>query len=252
VGKLRKRMKVPRFARHVEIVINVPEPVPAVQSVPAPTPQPPKPPGWGRAWSVTKVLGPALASVIAIVISVAAFMEQRSADQSQASASQRQEAEQISILQEGGPQASKTVVLIENLGTSPAYSPVISFLIAGYTLTSESRDKPIYVVEEVYVALNPIPACSFATVDFTQAILMQIEDGIGIRAIQPSSEPTMTGQEISSLISMADAESVYFSLNNMNWEYSQALGLAPITSQDYPIASLGYASANYKPATGCT
>jgi hypothetical protein len=253
-------MKVPRFTRTIELVVNIPAPAQPTQ---APAPKPPKPTGWRRFWIFVKIAGPALAAVAALVISILTLVEQESADRTQgqadaaaASASQRQQAAQVSYLdiRSMGPPINISL-LVENLGTIPAYSPSFSFTISGGFEAPGSREIDYVKAQTFNIGFSDIPACSSATVSLYSAILAALrEDRITVvgRSGTISLSPTAGEIDVSGPYLVVTLQSMTFSDgDSWNWAYSTDDGLRPASLPPDKILDSSYTEATYKPANGC-
>lgn len=164
--KFEQLFKVPRSARTIQLVVNVPEA--SAHSVPPPPVKDASVPKIrDRVWSFLKVAGPVIVSMSAIIISIFSLQEQRQADYEQrqvdvaaATASQRQEAERVSFLEEPSlSQATSTLVLLENLSTAPV--GVVSLYIRVENVSGIRLAGPV----AFYLLLGSMPACSSATIN---------------------------------------------------------------------------------------
>lgn len=238
MGNLRKQFKAPWFTRNIEITVNVPE---VAQSTPAPAPQPSKPSGWPRVWAVAKVAGPALTAITALAISVLTLVEQHQQSAAAAAASRRQAAELVTYVQQ-----DPTTVLVENLGTAPAFFPTFSVQVFG--VAEDPRTKKGYpVATNQSFSLDDIPACSSATVNFGPAIFKSIitEKPTPLVTLAPL---TISDFESSPLTILVESET-FTDGNGLTWKYSignlEEVGLSPSTLSD------NYIPVTFKPANGC-
>lgn len=238
--KLERLLKVPRSARTVQLVINVPE-SPVQSSTAAVRP---KPTYWARIWTFLKVAGPAFVAATALIISVLSLREQSSVDQAAATAGQRQNAERVSFLDNGI--SSPGSVLIENLSPNPIYNDVLSTAIL-HVFQHVPNGGPIGI--GVAISLGDIPPCSSGIVNLisieTKALqsLFLTWNPSGLRI--PTPKIQISGNEIF-VQSMSFADS-----NGLDWQDSSAGGLEQLTSLP-KYTQQWRVQAVYTPATGCS
>jgi hypothetical protein len=244
VRKFTRRVTVPRFTRSINLTIVVPEAVPAT---PASATPPPKPARWDRVWAVAKVAGPAAASIVAIVISILAFAEQRSADQDQqqayvasADASQRQAAEQVSFLEENINKPPYFTVLIENLGTRPVYNVALDAEVV------EQKTKTKLVPYYFTISVPDIPACSSGTADVATAAVRIMDEVTNTKSIY------WQGNSATLINSMSFTDS-----DGLNWsdsakDYSETMQLQQLAYPPLLSSPDGYSYVDYHTAAGCT
>lgn len=250
-------MKIPRLAREVEIIINMPD---AAKTTATPVLQSPKP-RWDRAKAAGKVVGAsivALTSITAIIVSSLALSEQKAADREQqqvnaaaAAASRRQEAGQVSFVQIKGSNASQIPVLIENLGKSPVNNPVLGVYVSGFGKPPEIKGKFNIITMIAYLELNDIPACSSATIYLAQALTTALTYGFGVDPIKPSQLSQVTTQDIKVLVPHASVYELDFIDDNRNWQYIDT-GILTQVTYIRGGAPATLISTNYKPTSGCT
>ena len=259
MGRFSQRLKVPRFARTIEIVINMPEAAPAHAL-------PPKPTRWSRVKGVGKVLGGALVgftSIAAIIVASMALSEQKSADreqrqvnETQAAASQRQQVSQVTYVQEGS-QVPRVLVVMENLGTSPAYSPILILRFEGWVYPDgHQKAKPYPVVGTFSVVLNNMTACSSSTINLGPTIVHDIETD---KSIWPPEVPLKLTELESPTLGTSVIGMLFGDGSGRIWQYSAGDGLDVVSSvqeaeeeEGVELSSTGYLTANYKPTSGCT
>jgi hypothetical protein len=195
-------------------------------------------------------MGPVVASIAAIAISILALLEQRSVDVGQAVASQRQEAEQVSFLQETSPTGSDDLVVVANLGTGPAHFPILLVLIGSDVSPGNSKETKTELVD-VHLNLNDIPACSTATIDINQTIKKGAQN-------QNLKAPLLVNPALQFPVFV---ESLTFAdSNGLIWTYFSDGGLQQQPKDEFQqeinsSSSSSYlivAHINYKPANGCS
>jgi hypothetical protein len=209
------------------------------ESAPPHPSQPPKPSGWGRVWTKAKVAGPALTATVALVISLLALVEQRTADQNQEranaateAASQRQTASQVSFLQEGDNATPS--VLVVNLGSTPVYNALINITL--YTTDTKNKN----VTHALFAWVGTIPACSSGTGHFDPFLQDDLDQAIALnRAVFPEIH----------MDSMTFTES-----NGLDWKYYDGGRPLREMKSGRQIASnpTGFLKMTYKSATSCS
>lgn len=260
--KLSQRVKVPRFARTVEIIVNIPD---APQPTPAHAP-PPEPSWWSRAKGAGKVLGGTivgLTSIAAIIVASMALSEQTSADleqqqvnEAQAAASQRQQVSQVTYVQEGS-QVPRVPVVMENLGTSPAYSPILIIQFEGWVYPYGRKGAKFYpVVGTFSIILNNMPACSSSTVNLGPIIVHDIEID---KSMWPPEVPLKLTELESPTLGASVTGMLFGDGSGRIWQYSAGDGLQVVPSvqeaeeeDGLELSTSGYLTATYKSTSGCT
>lgn len=236
--KLERLVKVPRPTRTVQLVINIPESavLPTAPSAPS------KPKRHTRIWAFLKVAGPVIASAAAIVISVLALREQSSADQAQqranaaaAAASQRQEAEQVSYLENYTTKPPFISVLVENLSSTPITDVTFQIEITAH-LTSKG-----FVTKGYNLLLSSIPACSSGMAGIVPTAEAAMLEETKLKASQMESAPAVL------VLSMSFVDG-----GGNEWQYTDGLGLKFLSSRPAIIGpTQGYVPVAYKAASGC-
>lgn len=235
-------------------VINVPPPTVIIQQSPAAPAQSTTGQGiWSRLWSTAKVVGPALVAIAALVISLATYVNQRSANEdahqlyeATVISQERQEAEQVSFLQGRGLsprqtfQYSDRTVAINNSSNTPIYTVAfgvdINLGAASIADTEHSLSVNLY--------LGSIPACSVGTVDMTTAIAEIIKERFKVRSVPPDK------------ITFVVDRMTFSDRDDVPWEYLYGGSLQQISQGELLDFAFGsqYAplSATYKPAASCS
>jgi hypothetical protein len=187
---------------------------------------------WNRIWAVTKVAGPVIASIAALVISLLSLYEQRQADSAAAAASQLQEAARISYVQQYESSTADVPVLIDNFSAAPV---AMSFLDIETTKVSAATGDTIV---SFALRLGPIPACSSGTLNVGPIAMSQLK-------IPSSSSPTGPLVTVSSMI--------FNDTQGSHWQYSGGSGqLQQVAS--LPANPMGWAAAqniSWKSSSGC-
>jgi hypothetical protein len=244
--ELKKLLKVPRSARTIAITIVVPE---MAHPSPAPALEQPKLTGWGRVWAVTRITGPAVVSIVAVIISILAFAEQKSADQDQQQVSQRQAAAQVSFLQEDSNPTGANTLVIKNLGANVIYSPVLSVDVSWYIDVTKNSAQVKTVTVELY--LTTMPACSFAVINLDKTMQQPVWK------TQAGTSVPVTLPEMAPIPSILVQAMTFTDSDGLSWQYLNGGGLqqvaAPPLSAFYSSTGLGgSADPSYKTASGCT
>lgn len=262
MGSLSQRVKMPLFSRTVEIVINMPE---AAQSTSADTP-PPKPARWSRIKGAGKVLGGAIVastSIAAIIVASMALSEQTSADRAQqqanamqAAAGQRQQVSQVSYVQEGS-EMPRVPVVIENLGTSPAYSPMLIVQFQGWVYPDRQRkERPSPVLGTFSIVLNNMPACSSSTINIGPTIVRDIE---ATKSMWPPAISFKPSELVSPSLGTSVIGMLFSDGSGRIWQFSDGSGLEVVPSvqeaegeEGVELSTSGYLTATYKSNVGCS
>ena len=153
--------------RRGKFVINVPPPTIVVTPAPAPPPAPLT--SWARFRNIVKTVGPALISLAAIIIALAAFLNQRSANIDQrrteqenaasaAAAQQRQLAERVSFLQSRvGITDSSSYGTVEVVNASISPVTIVIFAVSAIAIEKPAGPSKSF---NALLFLNNMPACS--------------------------------------------------------------------------------------------
>lgn len=234
--ELKKLLKVPRSARTVAITIVVPE---SSQPTSAPVSNTSKPAGWHRTWDVLKIAVPTAGSIVAIVISVLALGEQKSADQYQQQTNQREAASLVSFLQTYTN--NETMVQVENLGTSTISDPSLFVDADGYFPSSNRNSKGQWQLKIIDLNLSDIPPCSSTAINVYQAI-----DKFTTKEAPPFSK--LRSGMTAVWINFTDG-------SGLHWRYLSTGGLQPLTISQFYSDPWVYAawdtSITYQTASGC-
>lgn len=235
--KFERLLKVPRSARTIQVIVNIPEaPAPSVQ-------EPAKRTLRNRIWAISKVAAPVIASAAAIVISVLSLHEQRQTDIAAATAEQRQEAEGVTYVQEPGSSSGSSIpVLVENLSNAPAVAPTL--YIEADTLGPATGGPESATFN---LRLADIPACSSATINVGPT---------AISVLNLSKNALATGTYINvSSMTFIDSHDLY-------WEYgggfdrdgnpqSQLQQIVSLPASRITVRTQNALELSYKPAAGC-
>ena len=233
--RFERLLKVPRSARTIQVIVNLPE------ASAHPVQEPAKRTLRNRIWAISKVAVPVIVSVVAIVISALSLNEQRQADIAAATANQRQGARAVTYLQKPRSDWSTVPVLVENLSNAPAAAPTL-YIEAD---TSSHVGYPNFA--SFSLPLNDIPACTSAIINVGP---------VAIAVLHLSKAALVNGNGINvSFMTFSDSSGLY-------WEYSKGLdqngnlrpGLQQIGSPPASRITAGTASSHnlsYKPASGC-
>jgi type II secretory pathway pseudopilin PulG len=247
--KFERLLKVPRSSRTIQLVINIPE-----ASTPlAVTPVAVKPSRRARAWVVLKVAGPSTVAIAAIVISIMSLQGQAAAnrdlEQSNAAAQQanaaaasariRQEAEQVSFLQNELPRPPFTSLTVENLATTPIYE--VTFQVdATANIIPTGRNG--FLTKTLTIWLGNIPACSSATVSIVPGVTAALAKKAGLTTAEIGPNPV---DVIVDSMSFADSSGI-------DWQYS-GIGILQQV-ENLPKNTFtpdGFWSTKYQTAVGC-
>jgi hypothetical protein len=179
----RKPVRIPRSARTVQLVVNLPEPRPSER--PQPPQDPSKRSAWGRLWAIAKVAGPVCASLAALFIAIAALRsqdaavsEQRKVDRAAAAASQLEQAEKVYFIVEdpaaplASPQAGALVV--QNASTSPVDE------LTFYVVFTAPGAHGVTTGQSLTLDMETMPSCarmSFNIEDYIAQALRQAQGG---------------------------------------------------------------------------
>jgi hypothetical protein len=242
MGRLTRRLKVPMFTRTVNLTVNIREsPGP---TAPAPVHEQPKPTGGSRIWIIARTTGPIVASVLAIVISILAYTEQRSADQFQTADSQQQEAAEVSAIQIGNTfvsgYSSNVSAKVENLGTNTIINPTLAVGVGAFNGAKINNGSQGDVLAAVYLILPDIPACGSTTISLSREVQ---------RYLASSKPPPFTEVQPAEIY----LQSTNFTDGGgLNWSRSDYGGLQQIASvlpsdDNYALT----VDAAYKPLSGC-
>ena len=220
VVKFERLLKVPRSARTIQLVINIPDAPAHPPTISA------KLTRQARVWSFLKIAGPALVATVAIIISILSFREQSFTDQTQHQSAQREEAEQVTFVSS----AASDYIQVENLGTTPAYS-------AELEVNADSS----YGFRTYFLDLGSIPPCSTGMVS--------------IPIIEKFAAGQLAEKKSSSKEIIVMPVSMYFSdANSIGWIYSGEIqGLQqwyPPRAFPTPITVLP-GVVSYKAASSC-
>jgi hypothetical protein len=244
--KARRLQTAQRANRRVQrFVINVPSPTVVVAPAPA-APKPPSPSFTARLWYIAKTLGPAIVAVAALVISLAALLNQRTAnnvqreaDQAAAAANQRQWAERVSFIESSKQAGPYVTVEVQNSSTSPVTN--VALTVDAFAAAGPAGRNAFF---HVTLLIGNIPACSTGLPDVTAKLLAIAGKELGVKL-----KPNRIGYQISAM---------YFTdRNGVIWD-DQSSGLlgriTPIemfnqTDQSGPDDVL---TPNYKTASGCS
>jgi hypothetical protein len=172
----RKLLRLPRSSRAIQLVVNLPESPPAVAPL-SPPPTPPKPSGRARVWAIAKVAGPAAASLAALIISLAAYLNQQSAnseqhqvDQAAAILNQEQQAGKVYFFMDT-PVPLSSILTVENTSTSPVYE--LMFLI-DFEGPNARRSK--LTSQTMTLDLETMPSCAVATINLDTYISQALDE----------------------------------------------------------------------------
>jgi hypothetical protein len=253
--KLERLLKIPRSARTIQLVINIPESSPR-STVSAPLP---KPTGWARAWAILKVAGPATVAIAAIVISVLSLQRQdatnrdlqqanaaaRQVEVAAAAANERRNAEQVSFLETMLRKPPSVSMVVENRATTPVYNVTFQVEVSAFTplIGAPKTGGKGHLSKEFIFWLGNIPACSSGTVSnlVTAAIAAMKKTKLAAAVIGTNPVGVYVDW-----MSFADSSSVA-------WRYSGSGVLRKLES--LPATTFvpdAYLAASYKNAIGCT
>lgn len=232
--KLERLLKIPRSARTIQLVINIPESSAKAPPVLAPA----KVTRWGRIWTFLKVAGPASVATAALIISLLSLRAQNSANQAAVTAAQEQDAGKVSFLDNGIP--SPGSVMIENLSHSPTYDAT---LLATVYIPLKTPISNGYVGISMAFSLNDIPACSSGIANLIP-VATKAAQSLGLFKPSP-------GHSISA--SNMLVQSMYFAdANGLDWDYSSVGKLEKLTSLPKFAYDVSSVQVVYSPATGCS
>jgi hypothetical protein len=228
-------LKVPRSTRTIHLVINIPE-TPA-HSVAAPSAEDlPQGRPWNRILAASKVAGPIIASAAAIIISIFSLLEQNQVYVAMATASQRQEAERVSFVQEPSTNPrSSTPVLLENLGTLPVDTVSLYVVVETYNKLAEN-------FYDWNLPLLDIPACSSATINVSPAAISA--------AHLPASASTDRIAIYVNTLDFRDSNDLYWQYTGYNDNDGQLQQIASPSGSG--LIYSGTIKPSYKSASGCS
>jgi hypothetical protein len=226
---------VPRTARAIHLVINIPDPV----APPAAEPASAK--SWARVWTVLKIAGPVSVSIAAIIIAILSLQAQSFANQQEQRAGKAvegnikgQDAEQVSFLQRSTPKPPYEVLTVENHGSTPVY--IVSFQVVVIPITKTGKS----VSKLFTVWLGDVPACSSGTIDIAPVAETMIEKSDQLKLAQIRS----VGYYVASMH--------FLDSNGLEWQYTSAGFLQESQAiPEAPSSNKGYLQADYKSAVGC-
>jgi hypothetical protein len=239
--RLERLLKVPRAARTIHLVINIPEPA----TPPVVVPTPPKPTAWARIWAVLKIAGPASVATAAIIIALLSLHEQDSANRDQQLANkaaegsiERHDAEQVSFLQDFNSQSPPFGTLtVQNRGATPIYAVTFQVEIG----TDNSANK--FVTKTFVTWLGTVPACSSGTVNIASAAVNLMKEVPSLKKVQIRANG----------IGIVADSMGFIDSNGLGWQYSSAGFLQQSqAAPELPSSFDGYLEGNYKPIAGCT
>lgn len=243
--------KIPRSARTIELVINIPDA--PVSSPPAPSPTKPPPPSRrARVWAFLKVAGPVVVAVAALVISILGYTDQHGANALAATASERQDAEKVSFISVN-PSVSGSISA-QNLSDTQIHEIIFAVSVYSVVYDDHLRVPAPHFYEFVLVELPDLPGCSTSTLDLLAAMTSTLRSAI------PSTNPFY--EQISSA-DMTVNGMFFTDVNGLQWQLSDlgTLGLAAGDSNLPPWTGDWEEEGNFAPviknpvfksATGCS
>ena len=241
--KFENLLRLPRSARTLQLVINIPEP--AVSSA-APSEEPEQS-AWARLWKFLKVLGPVAVSITALIIAVLSLTAQDNANLQQSLTGKAAEApiapsitHQVSFRQGSLPQSYFAHLAISNNSATPAFN--VTFQVGISIVAGPEGD----AMKAFTLWLGNMPACSSGIADIRSGVIEVMQNIVGPNTLRVGVN-TLKISVIS--MSFADSTGAY-------WQYSAIGGLHQIGNIG-PDASLpgaapmNYIQARYRASSAC-
>jgi hypothetical protein len=228
--KVTRLLKLPRSARTIQLVINIPEAASTSPLAPTSTAKRKRPKGWGLVIATFKSPGSALAalasiaSVAALVVSIFALNSQNTANSSQQSVNRlaieqaiQQQAQHVSFTVENSPHTDFGVLSVQNTSSSP-----ISDVAFGGLLDYSRGSNPTVTKVPMWFSLGDLGACQISSINLDKVI-----ESFIVRRIHPNIRQYPYGYGLIGLENMALS---FTDRNAISWEYPQYKALQQRTA----------------------